>query len=121
MKTKDIYLVARYYAKPKEYVRTQISGWMDDPSNIRYDEEVGIVNGLKKRDQQARIILNLSKKRVEQNNWTGERDFDRLFLYFYEGYSDYLVRAMNVLDPDYIGKVTKKDDKVEPSTETTSS
>lgn len=108
MKTKDIYLVANYFAKPREHVRTSQAGWMNDTNNIRYDEVVNIVNGLKDRDRGSKVILNLSKKRVEANGWTGEKDFDRLFVYFYEGYADYLQSVMKILDPEYLDRMTKE-------------
>ena len=108
MSTKNIYLVARYYLKPKPGVSTSTKGWMDDPNNIRYDEAVDIVRGLKKNTTSAQVILNLSTKVVEKNSWNDNKDFDRLFAYFFEGYHSYLTSVMKQLDPEYLTAMVDK-------------
>ena len=102
--------MARYFAKPRERVRTERAGWMNDPANVQYDETIDITLGLKKRDLQAKIVLNLSEKKVEINGWTGERDFDKLFDYFFKGYQEYLTRVMKGLDPEYLERAVQRKD-----------
>lgn len=108
MSNKNIYLVARYYLKPKSGISTTAKGWMNDPNNIRYDESVDIVRGLKKNVADSQVILNLSNKTVERNSWNDNKDFDRLFAYFFEGYHSYLTSVMKQLDPEYLSAMVDK-------------
>ena len=108
MSTKNIYLVARYYMKPKPGVNTSKAGWMNDPDNIRYDEAVDIVRGLKGNSLDAQVVLNLTSKVVERNAWNDNKDFDRLFAYFFEGYHSYLTQVMKQLDPEYLTAMVNK-------------
>jgi hypothetical protein len=107
-KPKDIYLVAHYVMRPKQHVRTAKAGWMTNPANIQYDENIAVVAGLKNRDRQAKVILNLSKAQVEQNGWTGEREFDKLFGYFLENYNEYMTKAMSIANPDFLKAFIEK-------------
>lgn len=102
MRQKNIYLVAQYYMKPKERVNTTVKGWMDNPDNIRWDEKVEIVRGLRKKDLHAKIVVNLSNKKVDTNNFNGNKDFDSIFQYFFTGYSKYITQVMGQLDPMYL-------------------
>lgn len=108
MSTKNIYLVARYYLKPRPGVNTSQAGWMNDPNNIRYDEAVDIVRGIKGNSLDAQVILNLTSKTVERNSWNDNKDFDRLFAYFFEGYHSYLTQVMKQLDPEYLTAMVDK-------------
>lgn len=81
---------------------------MTNPANIQYDENIAVVAGLKNRDKEAKVILNLSKARVEQNSWTGEREFDKLFGYFLENYNEYITKAMAIANPDFIQAFIEK-------------
>ena len=101
-KPKDIYLVAKYMTKPKDHVNTSRKGWMNDPDNIRYDESMEIVRGLRSRDVNAQVVLNLSKKIVERNSFKTEKNFDEIFMYFFTNYNKYLLPVMGELDPDYL-------------------
>jgi hypothetical protein len=105
MKTKSIYLVAFYYVKPKPGVQTQISGWMKNPDNLRYDERVEITKGLKKDSIHAKMVLNLSTKIVERNGWGENKTFDELFKYFFTGYHKYITQVMTQIDADYFNRM----------------
>lgn len=105
---KDIFLVAHYAMRPKPHARTARAGWMTNPANIQYDENIAVVAGLKNRDRQAKVILNLSQARVEQNSWTGEREFDKLFGYFLENYNEYMTKAMAIANPEFIKSFIEK-------------
>lgn len=107
-KQKGIYLVAQYFQKPKDHVNTSVKGWMNDPANIRYDEKVAIVRGLKNRDLNAQIVLNLGEKKVERNSFNGTKDFDEIFRYFFENYDKYIVQVMGQIDPDYLRALVDK-------------
>lgn len=108
MPTKNIFLVARYYMKPRPGVNTSKAGWMNDPNNIRYDEAVDIVRGIKGSSLDAQVVLNLTNKTVERNSWNDNKDFDRLFAYFFEGYHSYLTQVMKQLDPEYLTAMVDK-------------
>jgi hypothetical protein len=98
MKTKSIYLIATYAAKPKHKGLGNTAGWMKDANNIAYDEQVTFSRGLKARDlQTAKIILNLSKASIERNTWQAEKTFPELFSYFYQAYPKYLEPIMQEL------------------------
>lgn len=101
-KEKGIYLVAKYFMKPQAHVNTSKAGWMKDPNNIRWDESMVVSRGLKPKDNSAQVILNLSDKTVVRNTFTPGKGFDEVFVYFLNGYSQYLVPVMGQLDRDYL-------------------
>jgi fructose-specific phosphotransferase system component IIB len=106
MKKQNIYLVAQYLAKPRDPRRTHIPGYMKDPANIRYDEQVQVSNRLRQQDLiTAKIIINLSDKKVEQNSFNGNKDFNELFKYFFKGYHKYITEVMAKLDPEYFNQM----------------
>lgn len=108
MKKQNIYLIANYITKPKNPRMTHVPGYMKDPANHQYDEQVAIVTRLKPKDNQAKIIINLSEKRVERNGFNGKKDFDELFEYFYQGYDKYIKQVMGDLDPEYLKQYESK-------------
>lgn len=99
---KDVFLVAYYTRKPKPGVNTSVAGWQDVEGNVQWDESVEIVRGLKKKTIDAKIILNLSQKTVKRNLYSKDVDFDKMFCYFFEGYSKYLTTVMTQLDSEYL-------------------
>lgn len=121
MKTQNIYLVANYVTKPKNPRMTHVPGYMKDPANHQYDEQVAIVTRLKPRDMQAKVIINLSEKRVERNAFNGKKEFDELFEYFYQGYDKYIKQVMGDLDPEYLKQYESKISKSNEGQEETSS
>ena len=108
MKQKNIYLVAHYGMKPREGVNTSIAGWMSNPDNLQYDEAVDISRGVKKSAATARILLNLSTKTVERNNFNADRDFKSLFKYFFGGYHQYITTVMTQLDPEFLTEIVNE-------------
>lgn len=99
---KDIFLVAYYTRKPKPGVNTSVASWQDIEGNVQWDESVEITRGLKKKTIDAKIILNLSQKKVRRNFFNSEIDFDKMFTYFFEGYSRYITTVMTQLDSEYL-------------------
>jgi fructose-specific phosphotransferase system component IIB len=106
MKNKTVYLVAYYYMKPRpRYARTQIKGWMNNPDNVVWDEQVGITNKLKKNDiDSAKIILDLSERKIFRNSWSNGKSFDDLFEHFYQGYQRYLDPVIEKLGYEMVDK-----------------
>jgi hypothetical protein len=105
MNNKNIYLVAFYSMKPRPGVKTNVKGWMNDTANLQYDEKVEITRGLKSGANVAKIVLDLSTKTVTRNNFNQDKDFKKLFKYFFGGYHNYITAVMKQLDPDYLTAV----------------
>jgi len=106
-KPKNIYLVAQYMMKPQPHVNTSKKGWMDNPENVRFDEQVSFARGLRPRDMTAQVILDLSSKQVERNTFKTDKSFDEIFRYFLENYTDYVAQTMVQIDPEYLSGVAK--------------
>lgn len=106
MTTQNIYLVAHYTMKPRDSRKTHIPGYMKDPANIRYDERVQISTRLRQQDiTTAKVIVNLSDKKVEKNSFNGNQDFNELFKYFFKGYHKYITEVMAKLDLEYFNQM----------------
>lgn len=106
MKKQNIYLVAHYVTRPKNPRMTHIPGYMKDPANHQYDEQVQISTRLRKQDLvSAKIIVNLSTKVVEQNSFNNNKNFNELFKYFFKGYHKYITEVMVKLDAEYFNKM----------------
>lgn len=95
MSNKGKFLVARWVLKPRTKF-TQKAGWMDDPKNIQWDEQVGFLTRVKTRDYQDwNVILDLGNNKVvtssAPSNYDGtlfaDRDFEKFINYFKEHYS----------------------------------
>lgn len=117
MSNKNIYLVAQYFMKPKVHVRTHVKGWMDNPENIRYDEKVEISRGLRSKDVNAKIILDLTNKQVHRNGFATDRPFDEIFKYFFANYNEYIIKVMGQLDPVYLDQIVTELEKEIAATE----
>jgi fructose-specific phosphotransferase system component IIB len=106
MKKQSIYLIANYVTKPRDPRRTHIPGYMKDPANVQYDEQVQISTRLTKKDiQTAKIIVNLTNKQVQQNSFNNNKDFKELFKYFFKGYHKYITEVMAKLDPEFFNQM----------------
>lgn len=105
MKKQTIYLVAHYTTKPKDPKKTHIAGYMKDPANHQYDEQVAIQTRLKPNDVNAKIVMNLVDKTVTTNRFNDNRDFNELFKYFFKGYHKYITQIMAQLDPVYFDQM----------------
>jgi fructose-specific phosphotransferase system component IIB len=105
MKKQSIYLVANYVAKPRDPRKTHIPGYLKNPDNVQYDEQVHISTRLRTKDiTTAKVIINLSDKTVQQNSFNGNKDFNELFKYFFKGYHKYITEVMVKLDPEYFNQ-----------------
>ena len=102
---KDIYLLGFYSMKPRQGVKTNVKGWMNNPDNLQYDEKVEITRGVKNSASNAKILLNMSKKTVERNGFNSDKEFKSLFKYFFGGYHQYITAVMTQLDPAFLTEV----------------
>ena len=106
MKTKHIYLTAFYLQRPRDPKKTHIKGYITDPNNMIWDENVEISHGLSSKDREyAQVVLDFTEKKVVTNKFNQERDFDKLFKYYFEGYHKYITQVMSQMDPEYLTKM----------------
>jgi hypothetical protein len=76
---------------------------MEDSSNVQYDEQVAITRRLKNNDRSmAKIILDMTNKKIVRNGWGTDVNFDDMFKYFSKSYPEYTYRIMASLDPEYL-------------------
>ena len=102
MKKQSIYLIAHYSAKPKNPAKTHIPGYMKDPANVRYDEQVQVSTRLRPKDiNMAKIIMNFLHKRGRYYIC----HFKELFKYFFKGYHKYITDVMVQLDAEYFSSI----------------
>jgi len=94
---KNIYLLATYVARPKDPRQTSKPGYMKDPENIVYDEQVSITKGLKARDAKNHIILDLTDEKIIRNTFRSGANFATLFAHYYEGYANYIDQSVKSL------------------------
>lgn len=91
---KHRYLFAKYLAKPRDPNKTHIKGYMSDPKNVRYDEVVGFSVGLKNRDQDNQIIIDIDGQKVIKNSMNDNADWSQLMDYFLKAYEKQLLDFM---------------------------
>ncbi len=84
---------------------THIKGYMTNPDNHQYDEQVAIQIKLRRKDVQAKVVLNLSTKTVERNGFNQNTDFNEMFKYFFKGYHKYITEIMVQLDAEYFNQM----------------
>lgn len=106
MKNSKIYLVAHYVSRPRDPRKTHIAGYLKNPDNVQYDEQVQISTRLRPKDiTTAKIIINLTDKVVQQNSFNKNKDFKELFKYFFKGYNKYITEVMVKLDAEYFNTI----------------
>ena len=102
---KDLFLVAFHPLRAKAGVKTSVKGWMNNPDNLQYTEQVEITRGKKNNIGTASIVLNLSTKQVDRNTLNDDRDFKSMFKYFFSGYHKYITAVMTQLDPEFMVEI----------------
>ena len=91
---KHRYVFAKYYAKPRDPSKTHIKGYMSDPNNVRYDESVGFSVGLKTKDYDNNIILDIDGQKVVKNSMNENGDWTQLMGYFLKNYEKQLINFL---------------------------
>jgi len=95
---KNVFLVAKYYAKPKNPKQTRFAGYVKDEDNMAWDEQVIVTSGLKNKDlDTSKIILNINEQKVVKNSFKNGRTFMELFKYFYEANPGEISRGLQQL------------------------
>jgi hypothetical protein len=95
---KNIYLIADYHARPKNPRLTAQPGYMSDPGNIQFDENLSIVRGFRDKYLKSHVVLDLTEERVIKNSFTPGKTFEELFKHFYEGFGEYIEQTVNDLN-----------------------
>ena len=98
MADKSIYLIAKYTGQPKDPTQTKIAGYMKNPDNIEYEEQVYIARGLHNKQLVNQVILNLTEAKIVKNTFKNANNFEELFTHYYDGYAEYIDDAINNLN-----------------------
>ena len=98
MADKSIYLIAKYTGQPKDPAQTKIAGYMKDPANIEYEEQVYITRGLHNKQLVNQVILNLTEAKIIKNTFKNANNFEELFTHYYDGYAEYIDDSVNKLN-----------------------
>jgi hypothetical protein len=94
----NIYLIAKYTGMPKDPRQTAKPGYMKDPNNIHYEEQVYIARGLKDKDLQNQVVLDLTEEKIVKNTFKSGATFEEAFTHYYEGYAEYIDECVNTLN-----------------------
>lgn len=90
MADNSIYLIAKYTGMPKDPRQTAKPGYMKNPENIHYDEQVYISRGIRQKDLQNQVVLNLTEQKIVKNTFKTGATFEEAFTHYYEGYAEYI-------------------------------
>jgi hypothetical protein len=86
----SIYLIAKYTGMPKDPRQTSKPGYMKNSENIHYDEQVYISRGIRQKDLQNQVVLNLTEQKIVKNTFKTGATFEEAFTHYYEGYAEYI-------------------------------
>lgn len=98
MGNKSIYLIAKYTGRPKDPSQTAKAGYINNPENVEYEEQVYVTRGLRDKDLQNQVVLNLTEEKIVKNTFKSGATFEQAFTHFYEGYSEYINDCVNQLN-----------------------
>ena len=94
----NFYLVAKYLAMPKDPKQTAKPGYMLNPENIEYDEQVYIIRGLHNKYLKNQVILNLTEEKIVKNLFKSGANFHEVLEHFVEGYGDYINESIEKIN-----------------------
>lgn len=94
----NIYLLAKYTGQPKDPKQTAKPGYMLNPENVHYEEQVYLSRGLKQKDLQNQVVLNLTEQKIVKNNFNPGKSFEEIFTHYYESYPMYIDDCVNQLN-----------------------
>ena len=94
----NIYLLAIYVARPKNPRQTSRAGYITDPNNVQYDENLEIVRGWRDRYMKYSVVLDLTNEKIVKNSFRTEKTFDDLFAHYHEGFGEYIEQTVNELN-----------------------
>ena len=94
----SIYLIAKYTGMPKDPSQTAKPGYMKDPNNVEYDEQVYISRGLRDKDLKNQVVLNLTEEKIVKNNFNPGKNFSEIFTHYYDSYAEYIDDCINQIN-----------------------
>jgi len=97
---KNIYLVANYVARPKNPRLTAQAGYMSNPDNVQWDEQIFIARGYKDRYMQNSVVLDLTEEKILKNSFRSEKTFEDIFKHYHDGFSEYIEQSVNQLNEE---------------------
>lgn len=100
MSKNNIYLIAKYIARPKDPKKTSTAGYVTNMDNVQYDEQVYIARGMRTKYLQNHVVMDLTEEKIIKNSFKSGTKFKELFAHFYEGYADYINDCVTTLNED---------------------
>ena len=94
----NIYLLAIYVARPKNPRQTSRAGYITNPDNIQYDENLEIVRGWRDRYMKYSVVLDLTNERIIKNSFLKEKTFEELFKHYHDGFGEYIEQTVDELN-----------------------
>ena len=107
----QLYLVAWYYMKPRKGVNTSQKGWMENPANVQWDEQFGLVRKLGNKENNAPVILDLVNQRIQRNRFQTDKSFDEIFKYFFASYHKEIIQVMMKHAPTQLDEIVARLEK----------
>lgn len=104
MANKSIYLIAKYTGHPKDPSQTHKPGYVSNPDNMEYEEQVYITRGLRDKDTQYNVILNLSEEKIVKNTFNSGATFEAILTHYVDGYGEYINESIERLNEAFIAK-----------------
>jgi hypothetical protein len=90
--------VANYVARPRNPRQTAQPGYMSNPDNIQYDEQMFIARGYRDRYLKNSVVLDLTEEKIIKNSFRSEKTFDDLFAHYHDGFAEYIEQTVNDLN-----------------------
>lgn len=97
MADKSIYLIAKYTGVPKDPTQTFKPGYMKNPENIHYDEQVYVTRGIREKDRRNQVILNLTEEKIVKNTFNPGLNFEEVLTHYFNGYGEHISDSINQL------------------------
>jgi hypothetical protein len=92
--------VANYVARPKNPRLTAQAGYMSNPDNVQWDEQIFIARGYKDRYMQNSVVLDLTEEKILKNSFRSEKTFEDIFKHYHDGFSEYIEQSVNQLNEE---------------------
>lgn len=98
MSNKSIYLVAKYTSHPKDPTQTHKPGYINNPDNMEFQEQLYITRGLRDKDTQNDVVLNLTEEKIVKNTFNSGATFEEILSHYVDGYADYINDSVDKLN-----------------------
>ncbi len=92
--------MANYVARPKNPRLTAQAGYMSNPDNVQWDEQIFIARGYKDRYMQNSVVLDLTEEKILKNSFRSEKTFEDIFKHYHDGFSEYIEQSVNQLNEE---------------------